>query len=146
MALVRIERPSPLPAEEAWRRLTAWERHGALVPFTTVTVRTAPPTGVGTVVVAHTRLGRLRFDDPMEVVAWQPPEGDRPGRCRLEKRGTQMRGWAALEVSPSPGGSSVLWLEEIRPRWLPRGFDPLTRAAGQAVFGRVVTGLLGEPP
>src|SRR3712207_7122146 len=63
---------------EAWRRLTAWPRHGEAVPLTRVTVTTPPPTGEGTMVVARTGLGTLSFDDPMEVTVWRPPgDGDR---------------------------------------------------------------------
>ncbi|NEE38769.1 SRPBCC family protein, partial [Streptomyces sp. SID7982] len=38
MAVFRIERFSPLPAAEAWRRVTDWERHAAQVPLTAISV------------------------------------------------------------------------------------------------------------
>ncbi|MCC9307943.1 SRPBCC family protein [Kitasatospora sp. RB6PN24] len=142
MALVRIERSSRLPVGEAWRRLTDWGRHAQRVPFTGITVTTPPPTGVGTLFVARTGLGRVYFDDPMEVVHWQPPAADRAGHCRLEKQGSAVAGWAEIEARPQGAGSSVVWCEEIWLRKLPRAVDPLTFLGARLLFGRVVTGLL----
>ena len=131
MARIDIVREVQLPAEDAWRRLTDWPRHGDLVPFTRV--RTTP---VG--FVARTGIGRLGFDDPMELVAQ-----DAPRYCRLEKRGKVMRGWAALSVEEiSHGRSRVTWAEEITVRSLPRSLDGLTAFASRLLFGRVVDGLL----
>ena len=59
---------SPVSVGEAWARVTDWPRHGDHVPFTHVEVTTDAPPGVGTVFNARTRIGRLGFDDPMEVV------------------------------------------------------------------------------
>lgn len=144
VALFRVERRSRLPVDEAWRRLTRWERHGAHTPLTTVTVTSAPPAGPGTTFVARTGVGRAGFDDPMEVVFWDPPGHGRPGRCRLEKRGSVISGWAEIEVHPDGGGSRVVWREELRVRGLPRLFDAPTARAGRLFFGRTVAGLLGE--
>ncbi|WP_262703070.1 MULTISPECIES: SRPBCC family protein [Streptomyces] len=142
MAPFRIERRTPLSVDETWRRLTDWPRHGAPVPLSGVTVRPAGPTRVGTVVVVRTGVGRAGFDDPMEVVRWDPPTGDTPGSCRLEKRGSVVLGWAEIEVSPRDSGSEVVWREEARIRGLPRLFDPPTVWAGRLLFGRVVDALL----
>ncbi|MGI5459099.1 SRPBCC family protein [Streptomyces sp. CA-249302] len=138
-----LERTAPLPLPEAWRRLTEWPRHGEVVPLTRVAVSPPPPTGVGTLVVARSGLGPLSFDDPMEVTVWQPPTEDTPGRCRLEKRGRVVRGWAEIEVRPGPGGRSrIVWREELAVRWLPGLFDPLLRGAAVYVFGRAANRLL----
>ncbi|HZG05115.1 MAG TPA: SRPBCC family protein [Streptomyces sp.] len=144
MARILIERRTPLPAGEAWRRLTSWEHHARHVPFTTVTVTTPPPTRVGTRFTARTGVGRAAFDDPMEVVRWEPPARDRPGRCRLEKRGSTVLGWAELEVTGRGAGSLVVWREEVRVRGLPRLLEPPTAWAGRLLFGRVLAGLLAE--
>src|SRR4051794_13528927 len=61
VALFRIERSSPHPVDETWRRLTQWQRHGAHVPLSSVALRTEGPTRVGSVVVAHTGVGRAGF-------------------------------------------------------------------------------------
>jgi len=144
VALFLIERPSPHPVDETWRRLTHWQRHGRYVPLSSVGVRTEGPTGVGTVVVARTGVGRAGFDDPMEVVRWEPPGAGRPGLCRLEKRGSVVRGWAEIEVWARGEGARVVWREEARVSGLPRLLDAPTAVAGRLVFGRVLRGLLEE--
>ncbi|WP_405392477.1 SRPBCC family protein [Streptomyces sp. NBC_01102] len=144
MAVFRIERFTPLPAAETWRRVTDWERHGGTVPFTSVTVPTDPPTRTGTVFVARTGLGPFGFDDPMEVVRWTPPAGGRAGLCELEKRGPVVRGRASIDVRPTGAGSHVIWVEELRVRLLPRWGDPLLATAGRRLFGRVLDTLLDD--
>lgn len=139
-----IERECALPAEEAWRRMTAWERHTATVPLTRITVLTPPPDGVGTAFVARTGIGRLGFDDPMRVTRWEPPTGTSPGRCRLEKSGRVVTGWAEIEVHAHPTGSRVLWREDLHVWRLPRPLDRPTALAGRLVFGRVIGTLLAK--
>ncbi|MDX3237919.1 SRPBCC family protein [Streptomyces sp. ME03-5709C] len=137
--IFRIERHCPLPAAEAWRRVTDWERHAALVPFTTVVV-----TGQRSF-TARTGLGRVAVDDPMEIVLWEPPGAGRPGRCRLEKRGRTVLGWAEIEVWPLEGGSSrVVWREDLHVRPLPGVLDRPTAWAGRLLFGRALDGLLAR--
>ncbi|MFE2940976.1 SRPBCC family protein [Streptomyces sp. NPDC059255] len=150
MSVFRIDRTTPLSAEDAWRRLTDWPAHAAQVPLTRITVLTPGPTRAGTVFVARTGLGRAAFDDPMEVVRWQPPAPGRPGHCRLEKRGTAVTGWAEIHVRQEGGAGEaaygsptrVRWEEELRVGPLPRLLAPLTARAGRLVFGRVVDRLL----
>jgi hypothetical protein len=141
VAHVRIVRESPLPAAEAWRRLTDWERHGEVVPLTRVTVTTPPPTAAGTAFVARTGIGRrFGFDDPMEVVAWQPPR-----RCRLVKRGRFVTGWAEFEVRAlGADGTRVEWREELRVRGVPAVADPVLAVAGRWMFGRAMKRLLRD--
>ncbi|MER5279972.1 SRPBCC family protein [Streptomyces sp. NPDC002809] len=145
MAVFRIERFTPLPAAESWRRVTDWERHAAQVPLTTITVPTGLPTRIGTVFVARTGVGPLAFDDPMEVVRWSPPAGSRAGMCRLEKRGRVVRGRASIDVYPTHAGSHVVWVEELGARLLPRWADPLVAGAGRRIFGRVLDSMLDRP-
>ncbi|MGW1893444.1 SRPBCC family protein [Streptomyces sp. NPDC002004] len=146
MAVIRVERRPALPVDEAWRRLTDWRRHGAHVPLSSVTVVPAGPTRAGTVVVVRTGVGRAGFDDPMEVVRWEPPTGARPGFCRLEKRGSVVTGWAEIEVSPLDGGdrSRVVWREQVRVWKLSRAFDVPTARVARLVFGRLVDALLSD--
>jgi hypothetical protein len=145
VAFFLIERDTPLSPAGAWRRLTAWERHGATVPLTRITVRTAPPTGVGTVFVARTGLGPVAFEDPMRVTVWEPPGGPASrGRCRLEKTGRTVTGWAEIEVLPQARGARVRWREDLRVRPLPRAADALTARAGRLVFGRELAALLAD--
>ncbi|WP_394429236.1 SRPBCC family protein [Streptomyces sp. SGAir0957] len=138
MAHVHLVRETQLPAAEAWQRLTDWERHGDVVPLTRVTVTTPPPTAAGTLFVARTGTDRIGFDDPMEVVAWQPPR-----RCRLEKRGRVVTGWAEIEVRPLGTDASVVeWREEMRVRGVPAFADPVLSLAGRLMFSRTINGLL----
>lgn len=87
MVLILVERVTRLTVDQAWRRLTDWPRHGAVVPLTRVSVLTPPPTAEGTVFVARTGLGPLTFDDPMRVARWRPPT-----LCRLVKQGGLVTG------------------------------------------------------
>ncbi|MCX5232056.1 SRPBCC family protein [Streptomyces sp. NPDC006553] len=147
MTLFRVERTvSPAP-DEVWLRLTDWPAHGRQVPLTRTRVLTPGPNRAGTRFTARTGVGPLSFDDPMEVVVWEPPGAgtDRTGVCRLEKSGRVVRGWALVEVTEMPGGGSrVVWTEELSVRGLPRAFDPVLAWAGRALFGRAVDGLLRE--
>ncbi|MER5888152.1 SRPBCC family protein [Streptomyces sp. NPDC001941] len=145
MSPFRIARTVPLTPEEAWRRVTDWPAHGALVPLTRTTVLPGPGGGVGTRFSARTGLGPLAFEDPMEVTVWEPPAAGRPGRCRLVKYGRLVRGWALIEVYGSGGGARVEWLEDLRVRGLPRAFDPVLERAGRRVFGRALDALLAGP-
>jgi hypothetical protein len=146
MAVFGLARRVDLPAGESWRRVTDWRAHAAGVPLTSVVSVSPEPVGQGTVVVVRSALGRAGFDDPMEVVRWEPaaPEDGGGGRCRLEKRGRVVLGWAEIEVVPRGSGSLVLWREELRLRGLPRALDPLLAPAGRLVFGRALDGLLGR--
>ncbi|WP_431046362.1 SRPBCC family protein [Streptomyces sp. P1-3] len=144
MARFLIERRSPLPADEAWRRITDWPRHSAHVPLTRITATPPGPTRPGTVVLARTGVGRAVFDDPMEVVRWEPPEPTgRPGHCRLEKRGSVVVGWAEIHVRRDGAGSRVVWEEDARVRALPRLCDRPTAWVGRLVFGRMIGRMLG---
>lgn len=142
MTVFRVARRTALPADAVWRRITDWPAHADTVPLTRILVETPGPTGTGTVFVARTGLGRVGFDDPMEVVRWEPPAAGRPGHCRLEKRGRVITGWAEIEVRESRGGTVVLWAEELRVSFLPCLLDRVTARTGRLVFGRVVDSLL----
>ncbi|MEU6757619.1 SRPBCC family protein [Streptomyces sp. NPDC046685] len=151
MPVIRIIHRTSLAPSEAWLRLTDWERHGAQVPFTRTIIETAAPTHVGTIFTARTGVGRITFDDPMEVVVWRPPApgpahgpaAGSAGLVRLEKRGRSVTGWAEIEIHRSPaGGSEVHWREDLRVRGVPRVLDPVVAAAGRLLFGRALARLL----
>ncbi|MFD8011849.1 SRPBCC family protein [Streptomyces sp. NPDC058955] len=146
MSRFRVVRSAPVGPEEAWRRLTDWPAHGRQVPLTRTTVLTPGPSGPGTRFTARTGLGPLGFDDPMEVVRWEPPRGGLPGVCRLEKYGRLVRGWAEIEVTAAAGGARVVWTEELAVRGVPRVLDGVLARAGRVVFGRALDGLLTPRP
>jgi hypothetical protein len=140
VAFFRIVRRSPHGVEETWRRVTDWRRHAGAVPVTVARVRGRG--GAGDLVVMRTGIGRVAFEDPMEIVEWEPPERGRGGRCRLEKRGRVVLGWAEIEVRPRGTGAWVVWREEARVRGLPHLFDGVTALGGRLIFSRVVGRLL----
>ncbi|MCP9959962.1 SRPBCC family protein [Streptomyces sudanensis] len=144
MSVFRLERRTGLPPAEAWRRVTDWPAHAASVPLTRVRVLTPGPPGAGTRFTARTGIGPLGFDDPMEVVRWEPPGPGtaEPGVCRLEKHGRVVRGWAEITVRAEGPGARVAWVEELRVRGLPRWCGPLVARAGRWVFGRELERLL----
>ncbi|SDJ94716.1 hypothetical protein SAMN05421806_103437 [Streptomyces indicus] len=138
----RITHRTPLPVDEAWRRVTDWQRHAAQVPFTRTTVLTDGPNREGTRFVARTGIGPIGFDDPMEVTLWEPPAP--AARCRLTKTGKALTGWAEIEVQPAVRGtgSYVVWHEDLRIVRLPRFMDQLTARAGHLVFGYALRRIL----
>ena len=125
-----IAREVPLSQDEAFSRLTDWMRHADVVPLTTVRL-------TDTGFVARTALGRVGFDDPMDVVEWDPPRF-----CRLEKRGRVIRGWAEISVWPTASGSKICWREVAHAIGVPRFLATAERAVGTRVFSRVIDGLL----
>ncbi len=144
MASFDVVRRTVLSAEEAWSRLTDWERHGEFLPLTTVRLADGPRTGAGAAFVARTSLGPLGFDDTMEVTVWQPPTGSEPGLCHITKRGRVVVGSAQLTVAAAPDGALVNWHEEARFRAAGRLLDWPNRFIGEIVFGRLVDGLLAD--
>jgi hypothetical protein len=145
MAVFLLTRATRLAPDACWERLTDWPRHGAGVPFTTVSASVGTGRAVGDVVLARTAVGRLGFDDPMEIVAFTAPHAGRDGLCRLEKRGRLVRGWAELRVvarADDEESSDAVWVEDIRIRGLPAAFDPVTARVARFVFGRALDAVL----
>ncbi|WP_426566019.1 SRPBCC family protein [Angustibacter sp. McL0619] len=147
MALFCVRRDIAAPASDVWATLTDWPAHGRWVAGTRVRTTSAQPDGVGATFVARTGVGRLGFDDPMTVTVWQPPDGDRPGRCTVRKTGRVVLGEATFEVSASaPGRSRLDWSEDVElagVRRLP-GSAYLSRLVGGWVFGSVVRRMARE--
>ncbi len=139
MARIRTERVIDAAAETVWAQLTDWPAQSRWIPLTTVTVdRQGAAGGLGTRFTGRTRLGPVRFDDPMEVTEWSPPAAGGPGRCRVRKLGPWLTGWAEIAVRPERGGTRVEWIEEVRARWVPRIADPVIAVVGSAFFARVL--------
>lgn len=129
------------PAAAVWDRLVDWPAHSRWIPLTTVQTLTARPDGVGARFVGRSHLGRVGFDDPMEVTEWAPPGPGRPGRCALRKLGGIVTGTAAFDVAEITNERSlVVWEEDIdiAPARLTRLFGPLIAAAGRLAFSATV--------
>lgn len=135
------------PAERTWAALVDWPAHGRWVPLTRVDVLTPSGAGVGARFVGRTGLGPLGFDDPMEVVRWEPPVEGRPGRCRVVKQGGVVRGEAWFEVHDLPGGRSrVAWTEDVVlvSALLTRAVRPLVELGGRIAFTRTLRAMAAE--
>jgi hypothetical protein len=135
------------PVEATWAALVDWPSHARWVPFTRIRVLTPSGAGVGARFVARTGVGPLGFDDPMEIVLWQPPTADRPGECEVVKQGRVVLGGAHLEVAPLPGGRSrATWREEVEvvPVRLTRPFGRLIGAAARRAFTRTLRVMAAE--
>lgn len=143
MSTFAVVLTSPLTPAQAFAAVTDWPAHSSAAPLTRVSVvhdHAKEGAGVGDRFVSRTALGRFGFDDPMEVVEWQPPS-----RCVVVKHGRVVRGQAAIEVAPTPGGGSrVTWRESARigPRPLSTVLDPAVALVGPLVFRRVLRALL----
>ena len=124
-----IVREVPLTQEEAFARLTDWPRHADVLPFTDVR-----PTDTGFVV--RTSVAGVGFDDPMDIVQWDPPRF-----CRLEKRGRVVHGWADICVWPTDTGSKVVWREVAHVAGVPRIMARVEKAVATTLFRRLLNGL-----
>lgn len=130
MAVFEISRDVAYSVDEAWARVTDWSRHGDLIAFTEVVTTSSGING-------RTRIGPFGFDDPMDITVWDPPR-----RCRLEKRGRLVPGWAEITVEPRGSGARVRWTEDVDVRGVPGFLDPVKRAVSRRIFGRLLDGLL----
>jgi hypothetical protein len=90
------------PPEEVWAAAVDWARQGEWMAFT----RVSGGHGLGATLTAFTGVGRLGFDDPMTITAWEPPY-----RCVVRHDGRVVRGTAAFEVVPAPNGATFVWTE-----------------------------------
>lgn len=148
MTRIRTELTIDAPAEAVWALVTDWPAQSRWIPLTTVTLDRQSPAGLGARFTGRTRLGPIRFDDPMEVTEWQPATGGAPGRCEVRKLGPWLTGRAEIDVRPAGAGARVAWSEDIRLRWMPRFADrllgPVIAAAGAALFGRTLRKMAAE--
>jgi hypothetical protein len=137
MVMFTLTRDSSLPPAELWLRVAALRDHTDTVPLTTTVADPGEP-AVGWRFLVRTRLGPLRFDDPMVIEVW-----DAPQRWRIRKTG-RLSGWAEAVVVPHAGGSRLTWTEEL---WFGvPGLRGMTRRVGDvlgpAIFGPVVDRLV----
>jgi uncharacterized protein YndB with AHSA1/START domain len=95
------------PPERVWAAMTDWDRQGEWMVLTTV----SGGHGVGATVTAFTGWRGVGFTDPMTITTWEPPR-----RCVVRHEGRVVRGTAAFEVRPLPGGRSrFVWTEWLVP-------------------------------
>jgi Polyketide cyclase / dehydrase and lipid transport len=133
------------PPEVVWAAITDWPRQSRWMLATTVTAEpSAAPAGrrVGERLTAVTGLGPVRFSDPMEVTAWDPPH-----RADVRHLGRVVRGTGSFIVEPAPGGAWLTWVEDLE---LPLGavgragfrlLEPLARLGLRASLRRMARDL-----
>jgi hypothetical protein len=157
MAQFRVEVRITAPVPLVWKRLTDWPAHARLAPLTTIRV-IGPGDRPGSSFVARTGIGRLAFDDPMEIEEFSAPidpvdtangtgalssptassgltevsgvQESAAARFRVRKTGWAIRGWIVAELRPlaDQGGTQLVWTEEVR---VPP--EALTRFAGPLI-------------
>ena len=140
---VVVERECSASVADLWRVTTDWARHGRYFPLTTMAVPAGEP-GVGQRFEATTRLGPLRFRDPMVVTGWEPPGAS--GRCELRKLGTVLGGSTTLSVEPTEGGSRLRWSTDVGPAnpLARRLLAPLARLTAAPLYRHVVRAIVRE--
>jgi hypothetical protein len=117
-----------------WDELVDWEGHGAWIPATRVVVDGDDPTAVGTTFTGWTGIGRLALEDRMRLQRCDWDDDAGLGTCEVEKLGPVLTGRAGFTVSPAPGGSRVVWLEDVDVRHLPGVLAPVAARLGALGF------------
>jgi uncharacterized protein YndB with AHSA1/START domain len=108
-----------LPADRAWRALTAWSQQHRWMPLTTVDLVSGDG-GLGTVLRARTGVGPAAVVDDMRIDVWEPPR-----RAEVAHLGRIVTGRGVFTVEPATGGRCrVTWSE------LPAADGLLARAGG----------------
>ena len=137
MADFVIRASTERPATACFEQLLDWDAHAAVIPLTTLQHEGRPR--IGQRFVARTGLGRVGFDDVMEVTALRPPSGDgpgdQPGVVEVVKTGRVVGGRVRWTVTPSASGADVEWTQRLTIAWLPTWADPLVGSVGRAAYG-----------
>jgi len=105
-----VETSLPCPPDEAWGVLLAWERQADwMLDVDRVEVVGERREGVGVRLAVRTRiLGLPAFTEPMEVVGWEPP------RRLAIRHGSVVVGEGTWLLTPEPGGTRFVWVEDVR--------------------------------
>ncbi|HEY7175705.1 MAG TPA: SRPBCC family protein [Micromonosporaceae bacterium] len=94
------------PAERVFRALTAWERQGEWIPFTTVKIASGDG-GVGSTIEAVTAIGPAVLTDTMRIESI-----DWPYQVKVVHTGKILRGPGVMRcTSMGPGRTQVVWHE-----------------------------------
>lgn len=125
---------TPLTPAQAWARVWDLERHTAVIPLTTVTIH--PPAtalAAGARFCGRTTLGPIGFDDPMQVLVWEPPTTG-GGRAVVAKTGTVIGGRIEVTFAPDTGGGTrITWRQHVELPWLPSPLSWLEHPAARLV-------------
>ena len=105
---LRLEVDVAAPVERTWAAAMDWHRQREWMLATRVRPTVGGGHGVGGRIEATTGIGPLGLVDEMEVTGWDPPRG-----AYVKHLGRFVRGTAAFEVRPRPGGSTFVWTEDL---------------------------------
>lgn len=106
-------------AEKVWGALTDWESHSRWIPLTKMIILDDGENqdrGLGTIFVGRTGVGKLSFDDKMEVNIFLSPSTNEHGigKVSLLKLNKHIHGFAGFQVYPvDDNNCKVLWVENI---------------------------------
>jgi uncharacterized protein YndB with AHSA1/START domain len=121
--------------DRVWAELADFASHPEWMDdAATVTFLGEQRTGVGTRIVAATRVGPLRATDHMEVVEW-----DEERLIAVDHLGS-VRGSGRFEIQSVPDGTEMTWREELRFPWWLGG--PLGEWVAGPILTRIWTGSL----
>ncbi|MEO5745616.1 MAG: SRPBCC family protein [Terracoccus sp.] len=146
MAHFEITIDSPLSAPDAWARILDLRAHSVVIPLTTVTGETLDAAGLapGSSFNARTAVGPAGFDDPMVFDEVVQPTETAAGQARIRKEGTLIRGQITLTVTPRPGGSAVVWSQDIAVNHVPSLADPVVALVARGAYGSTLKKLLAR--
>jgi hypothetical protein len=106
-------------AGKVWNALTDWESHSRWIPLTKIIILDEGENklrGLGTIFIGRTGIGKLSFDDKMQVNRFLSPSGNEHGvgKVSLNKLNKHIHGFAGFQVHPLDGNTcEVLWVENI---------------------------------
>ncbi|MDQ1650296.1 MAG: hypothetical protein QOG60_2353 [Frankiaceae bacterium] len=133
MAEIALSVDVAAPPELVFDALTDWTGQGEWMAGTRVRVTRGDGRSVGSRILARTALGRLGFDDPMEITAW-----DRPRRVQVHHLGNVVRGDGVFEVEALADGTSrfhwVEWLDLPLGRFGLLGFPVVRPLLSRAIL------------
>ncbi len=135
-ANITIRGTTSASVADTWALVTDWPAQSRWIAFTKVTID-REANGVGTRFTGRTQVGPIWFDDPMEVMIWEPPTEGKRGYCKVRKFGPWLLGTAEIVVEPAgnePDRTTVTWKEAVTLRGVPAIFNPLVRAMGGILF------------
>lgn len=108
---VEVAREVNAPPSIVWGLLVDWERQVEwMVDAQDVEVASEVRTGVGVRLRVPTNVLGIRFEDVLEVTAW-----DEPQRLAVRHVGSLVTGEGAFELVPTLRGTRVVWWEDVDP-------------------------------
>jgi uncharacterized protein YndB with AHSA1/START domain len=123
------------PPDRVWAELADLASHPEWMDdAATVTFIGEQRAGVGTRMVAATRIGPLRARDTMDVNEWVE------GRVIAVEHVGSVKGNGRFEIRPVSGGTELTWTENLRFPWWMGG--PIGELVAQPILGRIWTGSL----